>query len=110
MTPRAPLSPFRRDGDGWILSLHVQPGALREGVLGRHGDAPKGAVKGQPQEGRATETLRKFLAHLLGISPAAISIVSGHTSRRKTVRVVCVSAAAVAKLAAHLLPAARGAK
>ena len=42
------------------------------------------------ERGRANAALQKFLANILGIKPAAIEIISGHTSRIKVVRLTAV--------------------
>jgi len=49
-------------------------------------------------EGKANRALIKFLAKQLSVSPSAVEILSGHTSRQKRVCVRTVSAAAVLAL------------
>lgn len=44
---------FRRDGPDLILSVHVQPGASRAGIVGLHGDALKARVTEAPRDGLA---------------------------------------------------------
>jgi uncharacterized protein (TIGR00251 family) len=67
------------------LVLHVQPGARRTEVAGRHGDAIKVRVAAPPVEGAANAELVRFLAELLGVPRAAVRISSGSRGRRKTV-------------------------
>lgn len=45
-------------------------------------------LKSPPVDGKANEELRRFLASALGLRPAAVSIVSGETARRKKVFVM----------------------
>src|SRR5688500_14123553 len=72
-----------RDDGTVVLAVHAQPGAGRSAVVGRHGDALKVRVAAPPERGRANEVLTGMLADLLGVKPAAVSLVSGETSRQK---------------------------
>ncbi len=69
------------------LVVHVQPRAKRSEVAGRHGDAIKVRLQAPPVDGAANEELVRFLAETLGISRRAVTIVTGLTSRRKTVEI-----------------------
>ena len=69
------------------LRLHVVPGATRAGVVGRHGDGWKIRVTAPPERGRANEAVVRLLAATLGLPRAAVTIVSGHGAREKTVKV-----------------------
>jgi uncharacterized protein (TIGR00251 family) len=63
----------------------VQPGASRTGIAGLHGDALKVRVAAPPAEGRANRELLHYLAGLLGVAVARVSLVKGQSGRRKTV-------------------------
>ena len=76
----------RRDGDGWLLHLHVQPGAKKSGVAGLHGDALKVRIAAPPAAGRANAERVGEEAEQLGVPKAALELVRGATSRQKTVR------------------------
>jgi len=79
---------YQVEGDGTVVvSLHVQPGAARAGVAGRHGDALKVKVAEAPEGGRANVAVRRLLADALGVRPGDVEVVSGSTSRRKRVRI-----------------------
>lgn len=69
--------------DGVYVDVHVQPGAHRPRVVGRHGDALKVAVAAPPIQGRANEAVVKAIAEVLGVDAADVSLASGETSRRK---------------------------
>lgn len=85
---------------GVRLSVHVQPRASRSEVAGTHGSALKVRLHAPPVDGAANEELVDFLARELGIARRAVTIISGHSSRGKTVQLEGVSAARVFALAA----------
>jgi uncharacterized protein (TIGR00251 family) len=74
-----------------IIKVHLQPGAKRNEIVGRHGDAIKIKIKikAPPVDGKANEALIEFLSETLGIAKSKIEIVSGHTSRQKLVSIAC---------------------
>lgn len=78
---------LRADGDAVILSLHIQPGARITEVVGTHGDALKIRLAAPPVDGKANAALIGFLAKTLGVPKAAVSLLSGESSRAKRVRV-----------------------
>jgi uncharacterized protein len=77
----------RRVADGWLLAVHVQPGAKTTGLAGLHGESLKVRVAAPPVEGRANALLEEFIADALGVPRRCVSVVKGGTSRRKTVHV-----------------------
>jgi uncharacterized protein (TIGR00251 family) len=70
-----------------VVDVHVQPGSGRTAVVGRHGAALKLRVAAPPTEGRANEAAGELLARTLGVKPAAVSLVSGASSRSKRYKV-----------------------
>ena len=75
--------------------VHVQPRASRTEIVGVHGTALKVRLHSPPVDGAANEELVAFLAKTLGVSRRAVRIVSGQSSRGKTVEVEGVSPASV---------------
>ncbi len=67
------------------LSLRVSPGASQPRVVGRYGTAWKVQVTAPPEGGKANRALVRLLADALGLPARDIEIVSGHSSRDKTV-------------------------
>jgi len=67
------------------LRLRVSPGATRTEIAGRHGDAWKVRVSAAPERGRANDAVVGLLAERLHLPRAAVSVVSGRTSRDKVV-------------------------
>ena len=90
---------LRVDGDGVVLSLHIQPGARKTEVAGLHGEALKIRLAAPPVDGMANECLLAFLAKSLGVQKSRVALVAGATSRRKRVRVAGVTAIAATALA-----------
>jgi hypothetical protein len=78
---------LRKDGDGVILNLHIQPGAKKTEIVGLHGDALKIRLAAPPVDGKANATLVAFIAEKLGAGKTAVELVSGQTARAKRVRV-----------------------
>ena len=70
-----------------MLALHVQPGARRTAVAGRHGAALKIRLAAPPVEGRANAALRAFLADAFGVPLRNVVLVRGETARDKVVRI-----------------------
>jgi uncharacterized protein len=52
-----------------------------------HGDAVKIRIAAPPANGAANEELVRFLAERLGVPRGAVTLVTGATGRRKTVRI-----------------------
>ncbi len=78
---------FRTEGDdAVVLSVHVQPGAGRSAVAGRHGTALKVRVAAAPEGGRANEATADLLADTFGVEGAEVELVSGQSSRAKQFR------------------------
>ena len=78
--------------EGIVLRIHVQPGAGRSAVVGRHGDALKVRVAAPPVEGRANEAARSLLAEALGVPESDVELTSGQSSRTKRFRLAGLDA------------------
>ncbi len=66
-----------------VLRVHVQPGAGRSAVVGRHGTALKVRVAAAPEGGRANDACAALLVETFGLKPSAVELVSGPASRSK---------------------------
>jgi uncharacterized protein len=77
---------------GIAISLYVTPRASINKVVGAHDGAVKVALAAPPVEGAANKALVEFLARALDVPRSSVSLVSGHTSRRKVVRVLGIEA------------------
>jgi uncharacterized protein (TIGR00251 family) len=81
-----------------IVRLHVQPGAGRTAVVGRHGDAVKVRVAAPPEGGRANEAVVKLVAEMFAVKPAAVTLLSGESSRSKRVAIADIESDEVKRL------------
>lgn len=77
---------FQATCQGYVLLVHVVPGASRTEVAGLHGDRLKVRVAAQPEKGAANEELLAFLARRLGVPKKALHLM-GMQSRAKTVAI-----------------------
>lgn len=75
--------------------MKVHPRAKKNAITGEVGDALKIALTAPPVEGRANQAVVEFLAEVLRVPRASVSIASGQSSRNKVVRVRGVTAAQV---------------
>jgi uncharacterized protein (TIGR00251 family) len=89
-----------------ILRVHVQPGAGRTAIVGRHGDALKVKVGAPPAGGRANTAVLELVATSLGIASSQVSIQSGAASRTKRLRITGLAAEELARLLDLLLAGA----
>ena len=77
-----------REGTGrTTLTLHIQPGAKKTEVAGKHGDALKIRLAAPPVDGKANAALINFVADRLGLAKSAVLLKSGQTSRRKVLEI-----------------------
>jgi len=88
---------FNESNGAVTFSVKVVPRASKNQIAGVEGDAIKVRLNAPPVEGKANDALIAFLADALGVRRAQIEIVTGHTSRRKVVRVRGVSVEQVEK-------------
>jgi hypothetical protein len=85
-------SPFRLAGDGLLVDLRLQPGASRAkvdglAVLDDGATVLKVRVTEPPEGGKANAALIKLLAKAWKLPKSALTLVAGHTDRRKTIAV-----------------------
>jgi uncharacterized protein len=91
---------LRAVGDGrYTLTLHIQPGARKTEIAGRHGDALKIRLAAPPVDGKANEALLRFVAETLHLPKSSVCLKSGQTSRRKVLEVTGATAGEIARFA-----------
>ncbi|MEQ9609738.1 MAG: DUF167 domain-containing protein [Kiloniellaceae bacterium] len=85
-------TPFRAGKDCLLVDLRLQPGASRarvDGLAVLDDGAPvlKVRVTEPPEDGKANAALIKLLAKAWKLPKSSLSLVAGHTDRRKTLAV-----------------------
>jgi uncharacterized protein (TIGR00251 family) len=86
---------LRDSPNGCTLPVRVHPGAKRNEITGTHDGAVKISLTTPPTDGRANDALIAFLAAHLKVPRASIALLTGATSRSKTLRVAGKSAAQI---------------
>ena len=69
------------------IAVKVQPGSSADRLVGKTNEEWKITLTAPPVDGRANRACTEFLARLLGVPRAAVSIIRGETSRRKLVQI-----------------------
>jgi hypothetical protein len=81
-------SAIRAQAEGTVeVDVQVVPRASRSRVVGVHGERVKVQLAAPPVDGAANDELVALLAEVLGVPRRAVTIVRGHSSKRKTVRI-----------------------
>ena len=78
---------IREKAGGVQFAVRVIPGASKNEVAGIQDGALKVRLTAPPVEGKANRACVEFLAGLLGVRRAALAIIAGEKSRKKTVSV-----------------------
>ena len=65
--------------------MRVSPGARRDGIVGRYGEAWRIRVSAPPERGRANEGVLRILARALALPRDGVRLVAGHGARDKIV-------------------------
>jgi uncharacterized protein len=79
------------------VRVRVQPRAKRPGLGEWRGEALVVRVNAPPVEGRANAAVCQAVAKAAGVPPSRVSVVRGHATREKTIRVEGVTAAELAR-------------
>jgi uncharacterized protein (TIGR00251 family) len=78
-----------------LLRVKIVPGASRIKFLGEWQGRARIAVAAPPEKGKANQAVVEFFSGLLDINRRQITVITGHTSPLKTIRIEGVAAAAV---------------
>jgi len=73
---------------GVTFMVRVQPGASKNEIVEMQEDALKIRISAPPVQGKANKVLIQFLAKQLAVKRSQVEILSGHTSRVKTIHVI----------------------
>ncbi|MBI4682267.1 MAG: YggU family protein [Nitrospirae bacterium] len=75
---------------GLTIKIKVEPRSSKSGIVGPYGDALKVKLTSPPVEGRANKELIEVLAKGFGIAKKDVEIISGQSSKNKTVKLIGV--------------------
>ncbi len=78
---------FRWDGADLLIHLRISPRASRDQVAGLMGDRLKVSITAPPVDGKANAHLVKFIGKTFDVAKSLVTVVSGKSSRDKTVRI-----------------------
>lgn len=78
---------LRRGAQGWLLELHVQPGARTTEIMGEHGGRLKLKIAAPPVDNKANAQVLDWLSRQLGLPRSALTLIRGGASRLKTVQI-----------------------
>ena len=70
---------------GFVLKVLIQPRSSRNIIIGLHGDALKIKLTAPPVDGAANKMCIQYLAKSLKMPRSSLAIISGQTSRKKSV-------------------------
>jgi len=70
-----------------IVKIYLRPKSSKNEIVGPYRDGIKIKVTAPPAEGKANDTLIRFLSKTLEIPLSCIEIIKGHHSREKTVKI-----------------------
>mgnify|MGYP001331225784 CR=1 FL=1 len=81
-------SPVCRSVPGGVaLRVTVLPRSSRAEIVGIHNNTLKAKVTKAPVDGAANEECRRLVAKLFGVTPGAVRVVQGSTSRHKVLKI-----------------------
>lgn len=69
------------------IAVRLQPRSKKDEVVGRRGEQVVIRVNAPPVDGKANAALEAFIAKRAGVPKSSVTVVRGHTSRDKVVRV-----------------------
>jgi len=81
------MIPVKETNDGVVFQVRVLPRSSKCDIAGIQGDALKIKITAPPVEGKANVECVRFLSDRFGIKRSRISIISGHTSKNKTIAI-----------------------
>jgi hypothetical protein len=89
--------PIQESSEGATFAVKVHPRAKKNAITGEVGDALKVSLTAPPLDGKANVACIEFFAKLLKVPRASVTIGSGHSGRRKVIRVIGLSVEQIRK-------------
>lgn len=90
--------------EGCLLSIKVIPRSSRNQIMGVEQGELKIKLQAPPVEGAANEAVLEFLSKCLKKSKSSLTLVSGHQSRHKRVKIQGVKAVDVWNVFNQMIP------
>ena len=78
---------FKHQNGTLTFKILISPRASRSEIVGEHDGALRVRIAAAPVEGAANEELATVLAKTFNVPRTAVEIVTGHSSKRKTVSI-----------------------
>ena len=78
----------RRAGNGWLIAVHVQPGAKKSEIAGLHGEALKVRIAAPAVDDKANLALLAFIAERVGVARSKVRLLRGERSREKQIEIL----------------------
>jgi uncharacterized protein (TIGR00251 family) len=89
---------LKQSPHGVLLQVKVTPKAKRERIVGWENGLLKVHVSAPPEKGEANDRLLRVLADRLGLAKSHLTLITGHTSRQKTVLITGMALEQIAEL------------
>ena len=80
---------------GCLFAVRVHPGAKRDAITRVHDGALKVSLTAPPNDGKANQSLLKFLSGHLRVATSGLELVNGAKSRAKLIAVADLSGAEI---------------
>lgn len=80
------------------IAVRVIPNASKTEVVGREGSTWKIRLAAPPIDGKANDTLIRFLSDVLDVAPSYIEILKGHSSKTKILSVPMIEEDVIERL------------
>jgi len=82
---------LQETADGITIKIKVQPRASKNEIRGITEHALRVRLTAPPVDGEANIACSAFLGQFFGVAKSRVTVVSGHTSRSKLVKITGVS-------------------
>jgi uncharacterized protein YggU (UPF0235/DUF167 family) len=93
----AAASPWLRLGAGYLtVEISARPASAKRGLLRISATGPVVGLAARPEKGRANRELIEFIAELLDVPASTVSVIRGHSTRQKVLRIETPIAQALA--------------
>ena len=93
---------IREHPEGCVCEIRVKPGSSRSRVEGITDGRVSVSVHSPPEKGRANREALRVLSSFLGIPPSRLEVLSGRSSRNKSLLVRGLSSLDAARLFSSL--------